>query len=127
MKIRVSEATGPALDWMVAKALGATEGYKQYEVFLWGGRPCISEHGHDVGFNPTTYWAHGGPIIEQSRIQVAPRGVGTAVWEALLQDNIFEPDGTECFQDGPTPLIAAMRCFVASRLGEEVDVPDELR
>ena len=27
---------------------------------------------------------------------------------------------------GPTPLIAAMRCFVASKLGDEVDVPDEL-
>lgn len=27
---------------------------------------------------------------------------------------------------GPTPLIAAMRCFVASKLGDEVEVPDEL-
>jgi hypothetical protein len=26
----------------------------------------------------------------------------------------------------PTPLIAAMRCYVASKLGDEVDVPDEL-
>ena len=26
----------------------------------------------------------------------------------------------------PTPLIAAMRCFVASKIGEEVNVPDEL-
>jgi hypothetical protein len=27
---------------------------------------------------------------------------------------------------GPTPLVAAMRCYVASQLGDEVDVPDEL-
>ena len=27
---------------------------------------------------------------------------------------------------GPTPLIAAMRCYVASKLGDEVEVPDEL-
>jgi hypothetical protein len=27
---------------------------------------------------------------------------------------------------GPTPLIAAMRCYVASKMGDEVDVPDEL-
>ena len=27
---------------------------------------------------------------------------------------------------GPTALIAAMRCYVASKLGEEVDVPEEL-
>ena len=29
-------------------------------------------------------------------------------------------------EHGPTPLIAAMRCYVASKLGDEVDVPDEL-
>jgi len=27
---------------------------------------------------------------------------------------------------GPTPLIAAMRCYVASKLGEEVEAPEEL-
>ena len=27
---------------------------------------------------------------------------------------------------GPTPLIAAMRCYVASKLGDEVEVPEEL-
>lgn len=28
--------------------------------------------------------------------------------------------------DGTTPLIAAMRCYVASKLGDVVDVPEEL-
>jgi hypothetical protein len=28
---------------------------------------------------------------------------------------------------GPTPLIAAMRCFVSSRLGDEVEIPKELK
>jgi hypothetical protein len=28
--------------------------------------------------------------------------------------------------DGPTPLIAAMRCYVASKLGDEVELPEEL-
>jgi hypothetical protein len=27
---------------------------------------------------------------------------------------------------GPTPLFAAMRCYVASKLGDEVDVPEDL-
>jgi len=27
------------------------------------------------------------------------------------------------FESGPTPLIAAMRCYVASKFGDEVDVP----
>ena len=30
------------------------------------------------------------------------------------------------WRNGPTPLIAAMRCYVISKLGEEVEVPDEL-
>ena len=32
----------------------------------------------------------------------------------------------EVVMQAATPLIAAMRCYVASKLGEEVDVPDEL-
>jgi hypothetical protein len=37
----------------------------------------------------------------------------------LLSENEFA-----CF--GDTPLIAAMRCYVASKLGDEVEVPAEL-
>jgi len=29
-------------------------------------------------------------------------------------------------QRGPAPLIAAMRCYVASKLGNEIDIPEEL-
>jgi hypothetical protein len=29
-------------------------------------------------------------------------------------------------EHGPTPLIAAMRCFVASKLGDEIEIPKEL-
>jgi hypothetical protein len=28
---------------------------------------------------------------------------------------------------GPTPLIAAMRCYVQSKLGDEVEAPEELQ
>jgi hypothetical protein len=28
---------------------------------------------------------------------------------------------------GPTPLIAAMRCYVASKLGDEIEIPENLR
>ena len=33
---------------------------------------------------------------------------------------------TPTYGYGPTPLIAAMRCYVASKLGDEVEVPVEL-
>ena len=45
----------------------------------------------------------------------------SAYWNAETTERAIERK-----QDGPTPLIAAMRCFVASRLGEEVDMPEEL-
>ncbi len=40
-------------------------------------------------------------------------------WEAMIKGGFFTSYGS-------TPLIAAMRCYVASKLGEEVEVPDEL-
>ena len=33
-------------------------------------------------------------------------------------------EDTESF--GPTPLIAAMRCYVTSKLGDEVEIPEAL-
>jgi len=27
---------------------------------------------------------------------------------------------------GPTPLIAATRCYVASKLGDDIEIPEEL-
>ena len=38
-------------------------------------------------------------------------------------------DGLEmCYlEHGPNPLIAVMRCYVASKLGDEVNIPEELK
>jgi hypothetical protein len=74
-------------------------------------------HGDDeFHFAPSTDWAQGGPIIERERIEL--RGDGDEGW--IAYDNLNPT------QKGPTPLIAAMRCYVASKLGEEVEVPDEV-
>lgn len=63
----------------------------------------------------STNWSQGGPIIEREQIDIQcfPRKSGGVVWRTF-------------HADGPTPLIAAMRCFVALRLGDEVDVPDDI-
>lgn len=65
----------------------------------------------------STEWALGGPIIEREKIELVPNG---ADWDAMYQDQHIP-------SEGPTPLIAAMRCYVASKLGDEVDVPEELK
>jgi hypothetical protein len=62
-------------------------------------------------------WALGGPIIEREGITV--RRYTDALWDASI-------GRLDYVADGPTPLVAAMRCYVISKLGDEVEVPDEL-
>ena len=97
MKVKTSELQGAALDWAV----------NQIE-------ECCDDP-HTPFFS--TNWAQGGPIIEQERISVEP--CFDWQWVATGNLSMFE-------EEGPTPLIAAMRCFVACKLGDEVEVPDEL-
>ena len=116
--MKTSELTGAALDWAVAKCEGATEEWRSDAPFLWHGVPCIRMDGHDVNYRPSSYWVLGGPIIERERLDL---------W--WCEGNKFytaSKSGGKDVEDGPTPLIAAMRCYVASKLGDEVEIPQEL-
>lgn len=70
----------------------------------------------------STAWSQGGPIIERERIHIRP-DVSTQNFRAFV---IRSPEGQQCRYVGATPLVAAMRCFVAIELGEEVELPKEL-
>ncbi len=72
-------------------------------------------------FLPSQEWAHGGPIIERERIGIVPSVRLTDRCSKYWIANLREVVGVET---GPTPLIAAMRAFVASKLGSEVEVPE---
>ena len=107
MKIRTSELIGDALDHVVLQ--------------LDGENPSC-------GFYSTD-WADGGPIIEREGIAIdcVRRDWSIESWCAALIHEDVEFDGvTRAEKNGPTPLVAAMRCYVASKLGDEVEVPDEL-
>ena len=139
MKIKVSEATGPALDYLVAKCEGWTWhtgvsswfGNKPWLELSLGTQPWVSGQTFKAvkrlqlwELAYSTDWAQGGPIIEREEIDLCnytSRRVSklAALWLAVkgLHDHK---------QVGNTPLIAAMRCYVVSKLGEEVEVPDEL-
>jgi hypothetical protein len=105
-EMKTSELKDPALDWAVA----------------------ICEH--NVGWEPegedrdyySTDWAQGGPIIEREGIDICTSTRGG--WIATLitdweEDVVVRGEGDTC-------LIAAMRCYVASKLGDEVEIPEEL-
>ena len=69
-------------------------------------------------------WSEAGPIIEREEISISREfHSGSVEWAAWTPAPIR--DDAEAFGYGPTPLIAAMRCYVASKLGDEIDVPVE--
>ncbi|NBW21377.1 MAG: DUF2591 domain-containing protein [Caulobacteraceae bacterium] len=121
--MKTSELTGAALDWAVAKCEGYTglhkiAGRMPHEPQL-GIYPPRKEYGvMDLSeLSYSTDWAQGGPIIEREGIELLCENIGVR-WVAIPQKG---PEWR-----GSTPLIAAMRCYVASKLGDEVEIPTEL-
>ena len=108
-----SELTGAALDWAVAKCEGVINGDDLDIGFVLEG-----------GYTPSTDWAQGGPIIEREKISVlhSTTVFPSHAWEA---SQTVAEDLSVC-EFGPAPLTAAMRCYVASKLGDEVEIPQEL-
>ena len=131
--MKTTVLTGPALNWMALKALGYMPA--KWEKRQWGrelvlaperefsnqlikvpdGYPLTSR----AGFEPSTNWSQGGPIVDRENINITgPRSRRVA--------QIIDADGFNFIGVASTSLIAAMRCFVASKLGDKVDVPKEL-
>ena len=124
MKIKTSELTGAALSWAVAKADNNL--YPKGNVRLLDRNVFIITAGDYENpdlwqrYAPTIDWAQGGPIIESNEIEL--KSIEEGVWQA---SNLF--DDMEWYHFvGYSPLEAAMRCHVAHRLGEEVEIPKEL-
>lgn len=106
--MKTAELTGAALDWAVAKAEGIGLGPRGFVVYYHEGEPAM--------WQPSTDWAQAGPIIEREGMQIQ---TFMDKWLASIPKPLVQ-------RDGPTPLIAAMRCYVTSKLGDEVELPEEL-
>ena len=109
--VKVSTLIGPALDWAVAKCEGETQ-IVQFS-------PLASSKHY---YAPSRKWAQGGPIIEWEIDQISRY----ETYPDYRADRFATDDYEDCHAIGPTMLIAAMRCYVASKLGDEVDIPEEL-
>ena len=122
MKIKTLELIDITLDWAVAKCKGEN-GVLHDD----GITRCIviaAASGVYKGtWKPSVNWSQGGPIIEREGISTVQEG-DAADWVASVYDH--KAYDWHLHTLGETPLIAAMRCYVASKLGEEVEVPDEL-
>jgi hypothetical protein len=145
MKVKTSELSGDALNWAAAQCEGTGN--------TWG-KSRFKPHELGKGHSYSTSWAHAGPIIERGgisiikleydyevdhkgyttsrRIPVYGAIIGEYFEENCLRDSYGETYGEiysinkEFVTTGKTPLIAAMRCYVASKLGDVVEIPDEL-
>ena len=138
MKIKTSEATPLQLDWLVAKCDGRRIGFNPGGGLEVRGR---TEDGAELPeawdlwmpWYPSTDWEHGGPIIERDGLSIIYWGESSKFGQHEKQAHFWEcrhpshrTKSRRTVGYGPTPLIAAMRCYVASKLGDEVEIPEEL-
>jgi hypothetical protein len=120
MNISTEDLEGSALDWAVAKVMGHKIADNCYRDYIRIHLPSPKQSGYTMAFCPSTDWAVGGAIIERERISLSYRAVpDEPYWAAEIDEPL-------CQEYGPTALVAAMRCYVRSKLGNVVHVPYEL-
>lgn len=124
--MKTAELTGTALDWAVVKCEGATNLRRNphkfdttwiYDLDFDG----VKHTDYLANYTPSKTWSDGGPIIEREFITVMALEEGG--WTASVGELWIAEDGGIC---GKTPLEAAMRCYVASKLGDEIEIPEGL-
>lgn len=112
MKHKTAELSGEMLNLAVHKAREAA-GYET----LTAGLPELIAY--------STSWGLAGLIIERECIDIAAPNEfdDDERWFAgIYRDHTRHKAPRNCEMRGETPLIAAMRSFVASRLGEDVEL-----
>jgi hypothetical protein len=153
IEVKTSELTGPALGYAVAQIDPSCEGLTYaFRHGMGCGVDAKAEDGDPdvcvvfgveapvralkimrtpdfrfaVNFRPWCDWAQGGPIIGREKIEVGPLlegGDWYGKWRAVRFG--WEGQGTH-EAIAKEPLVAAMRCYVASKKGDVVMVPAEL-
>lgn len=139
MKHKTAELYDANLDCAVAMGLAAIDAVfaAKYQHPLVINHYCLVGHGHATAyefarhwanapeyeftrlrFMPSVRWEEGGRIIEREKMHV----------EHDVEDytDAEEPWYADCrhaWATGATPLIAAMRAFVVSKFGDEVELP----
>ena len=122
--IKTAELTGPKLDWAVAECEKVRTYVRPCEHTMTG--LCIldadlvdmeTDDAQELRYSRD--WAQGGQILDRERITIRQ-------WTDMPIIHAYMPHDGAPWGAGPTPLIAAMRCYVASKLGREVEVPEEL-
>lgn len=123
MKIKTSELSGVALDWAVAQVEKVPVYFERMGLGYW--REISKLPGAEfIPYAPSTDWSQCGPLIEKNRIEF------TFERDGVLFAEMCNADGNYCVpytgMYGHTYLISACRAIVSAKLGDEVEVPEEL-
>ncbi len=120
MLVKTDELLQDALNWAVCQAAG-------WAPTILSKIECQNELTTPVRVNgkscrPSERWEYGALIVEEEIDQISRYDT-----YPNYKANRFACDYYgNCEAVGPTMLIAAMRCYVKSKLGDEVEIPDEL-
>lgn len=120
--VKVSELQGAALDWAAGYALnGEKIFFVAFGAEMLGRR--ITDAAKQGRLSPSTKWEQCGPLIDQLRVDISspPSDSSDAGWDARVDDG-----SALNWSSGDTALIAICRAIVSSKLGDEIEVPDEL-
>lgn len=132
--MKVSELCGVELDCLVARAEGLEPHLidGQWKVAATGELRVIAQSKWVTVKRYSEVWDFCGPVIERERILLSPykpnwwRAVHIPSGDENL-DNVFcgELIQPKIAYEDKSPLIAAMRCYVASKFGAEASQPPE--
>ena len=123
-KVKVSEASDVVLDYMVAVAAEHNIVWDSITPWVDIGDtnkligPNWKSCGKPCGWSPSTHGGDGMPIIEREKISI----IFDISNDVAARTTAYPPE----YHYGPTILLAAMRCYVTSKPGPEVEVPDVL-
>ena len=124
--MKTAEPIGTALDLAVAKREGLPVKISQTGFLIYSDKSVLTGPNGRV-YSPSTNWLQGGPIIERERIEIKRGNPLYFPKDTVEINDYYELLWLADKHYGPTPLIAAMRCFVASKFGAEVEIPEELK
>lgn len=119
--VPVGELAGTSLDWAVAKCDSI-----EVEYIDDGRTRCLLRLSpFTILYSPSTNWTQGGSIIERDGISLRPHDHHVHKWSAE------HPLGSaksrlSSFSTGPSPLVAAMRCYMTGKLGDSIEIPEEI-
>ena len=118
--MKTSELTGKTLDWAVTTI--EEPDALRYGVADWIEQRRSKAIGDEFVHRYHQNWNQAGPIIEREKINITTYGND---WKAIIYHKCGLRIQSKRY--GSTPLVAAMRCYVQSKMGDEVEIPEELQ